>query len=215
MNREPFVTGEFYHVFNRGVDKRKIFSDKADAGRFLKSIIEFNTEEPIGSLYEKTFATKLRKREKEKQIVDIVCYCLNPNHYHFILRQLIDGGISEFMKRLGIGYTRYFNIRQKRSGVLFQGKFKSKRIITNEYLLYVSAYVNLNNRVHRLGDPISKSSSSWDEYIKGSREGVCKKDIILDQFKNISEYKEFAEEALKNILERKELAKELEDLLFE
>ena len=216
MKREAFVTDEFYHIFNRGVDKRVIFNDEADKARFFKSMVAFNTREPVGSLYELAFAIKLgRRRAKEERLVDIVCYCLNPNHYHFILRQRVDGGISEYTRRLGIGYTSAFNIKYKRSGVLFQGKSKSVHIISNEQLLYVSAYVNLNWQVHRLGrfgDRISKSS--WEEYVKGG-EGICDKKIILSQFKSAREYKDFAEDALVSILEKKQLNKEFKTMLLE
>src|SRR3989344_6813463 len=121
MKNTTFVTGEFYHIYNRGVDKRNVFSDATDLDRFLKSTVEFNVVEPVGSLFELSFV-KENKKKSNKRLVDMVCYCLNPNHYHFILRQKIDGGISEYMKRLG-GYTKYFNIRYKRNGSLFQSVF--------------------------------------------------------------------------------------------
>ena len=99
--------------------------------------------------------------------------------------------------------------------MLFQGKSKSVHIISNEQLLYVSAYVNLNWQVHRLGrfgDRISKSS--WEEYVKGG-EGICDKKIILSQFKSAREYKDFAEDALVSILEKKQLNKEFKAMLLE
>ncbi|MEK7576281.1 MAG: transposase [Patescibacteria group bacterium] len=215
MNREQFATGEFYHIYNRGVEKRDIFSDENNRHRFLESMIEFNTLEPIGSLYERAIDIRLgKKKASQSTLVDIVCYCLNPNHYHFILRQNSDGVISEFMKRLGGGYTKYFNIKHNRSGVLFQGVFKSRHVTTNEYLLYISAYVNLNYRAHRIGRETSKSS--WDEYInRANFLPICKKEIILNQFKDTREYEVFAEDALSTILEKKKLAKELEMLLLE
>jgi len=213
MNREPFATGEFYHVYNRGVDKRRVFMNREDSARFHESMSVFNTRDPVGSLYEYKFNLRLgRNKNKKERLVDIVCYCLNPNHYHFILRQGIDGGISEYMRRLGGGYTMYFNTKYRRSGSLFQGRYKSTYLSSNEKLLYTSAYVNLNDRVHRFGGSTSKSS--WGEYAKGS-EGICSKKIILDQFKSAREYKDFAEDTLVSILENKQLARELEDCLLE
>lgn len=212
MRKTDLMVGEFYHIYNRGVDRRDVFGGTYDQQRFLQSMIEFNTREPIGSLYLNSF-NNAKKHRSGDSLVDIISYCLNPNHYHFILRQRIENGISEFMKRLGGGYTKYFNSRNKRSGVLFQGKYKSIHIATNEYLLHLSAYVNLNDRVHQFRRPTSQSS--WDEYVGKVQEGICKRDVILDQFRNLKEYIEFAEEALKNILERKNLAKELEDMLFD
>lgn len=224
--KTPFVNGEFYHIYNRGVDKRNIFSDTDDLDRFFKSMNEFNTIEPIGSLYENSFkSTQLggstAKLGGKNKLVNFICYCVNPNHFHFILEQFTDGGISEFMKRLSGGYTWYFNNKYKRNGSLFQGKFKSIHVDSNEYLLHLSAYVNLNDRVHQLGGRTAKlmdSRSSWKEYlgkIGGNTENFCKKDIILDQFDDVAEYKTFAESSLRDIIERKNSKKELEGLLLE
>lgn len=216
MREIPLETGGFYHIYNRGTDKRKIFLSKYDYDRFLKSLELFNTKEPIGSIYEHSFGIKLGRfgrRTSKSSLVDIICYCLNPNHYHMIVEQKIDGGVSEFIKRLGGGYTKYFNHKYKRSGVLFQGKFKALHVDSNEYLLHLSAYVNLNNRVHRLSGHIVKSS--WEEYLHPNMQSLCAKSIILEQFKNSSEYKDFAEASLSDILERKESMKGLQGLLLE
>lgn len=213
-----FANGEFYHVFNRGVDKRIIFSDRQDVDRFFKSLIEFNVVDPIGSLYENSFLQLGGSTAKlSERLVNIVTYCLNPNHYHLILEQLVDGGLSEFMKRLG-GYTWYFNNKYKRSGALFQGRFKAAHIDSNEYLLHVSAYTNLNDRVHQLGGSTAKlveSRSSWEEYINPSMKGICEKEIILEQFRTVDEYKEFALSSLKSILQRKLNLKDFDRFMLE
>jgi putative transposase len=222
MRKIKFDNGQFYHIFNRGVDKREIFSDQDDWRRFFLSMSEFNTLNPIGSIYEKNYRPKIAfgseaskssgKSKKEKKLVNFVCYCLNPNHYHFILEQVADRGIEKFMHRLATGYTKYFNGKYKRSGVLFQGVFKSTHIKTNEYLLHLSAYVNLNFRVHLFGSEASKKViSSWGEYIGENRHGFCNKYKVLGQFRNREDYKEFAENTLVGILERKEILKELEE----
>lgn len=211
MRKVQLATGEYYHIFNRGADKRNIFSDGHDYARFLQSMEEFNTVEPIGSIFENSFrkhpklgnpVSKLEDVGDSKPLVHFTAYCLNPNHYHFLLKQVADKGIEKFMHRLGLGYTKYFNQKNLRSGVLFQGPFKGVHIDSNEYLLHVSAYVNLNNSVHKLGNGVSKSS--WEEYTEG-RVGLCEKDIILKQFKRPSEYQDFAHDALKIMLERKEM----------
>src|SRR3989344_2403952 len=139
-----FSNGEFYHIYNRGVDKRDIVLSSRDSERFLQGMIGFNTIEPIGSLYENSF-NSLGSLASKSGLVNIVAYCLNPNHYHFLVEQLVDRGIEKFMHRLGTGYTKYFNLVSKRTGSLFQGPFKSIHIEDNEYLLHLSAYVNLNN----------------------------------------------------------------------
>ncbi|MBI2052724.1 MAG: transposase [Candidatus Ryanbacteria bacterium] len=146
---------------------------------------------------------------------------MNPNHIHMILRQVSNKGIEKFMHRLGTGHTKYFNGQYERSGALFQGTYRAIHIDSNEYLLHLSAYINLNNRVHQLGSLASKLvRSSWDEYFKNGKNrkvysGICKKSIILGQFSSIKEYKEFADDSLGDILRRKGLYRELEQLLLE
>lgn len=212
MRKVNFVNNEYYHIYNRGVDKREIFSDHYDIKRFFQSMKEFNSIEPIGSIYENSFNKKQKPRlghpmSKSGKLVNFICYCLNPNHYHFMLEQLVDNGIEKFMQRIGNGYTKFFNHKYKRSGALLQGKYKSIHIDSNEYLLHLSVYINLNDKVHRLGHPMSKSMNSWDEYSKkiDLNKKFCVTDIILDQFKNNVEYENFAGDSFNLILENKDI----------
>lgn len=223
VRKTQFAEGECYHIYNRGVDKRSIFNDREDTERFFQCMQEFNVIEPIGSLYENSFrrdqlggkASKLIA-EEGAPLVECIAYCLNPNHFHFILRQVVERGIEKLMQKIGTGYTMFFNNKYERSGSLFQGKFKAAHIDSNEYLLHLSSYVNLNNRVHQLGGKASKLvMSSWEEYISERVRGICEKEIILGQFGNIDEYKEFALSSLESIIKRKQDMKGIEDLLFE
>jgi len=133
IRRQPLITGQIYHIYNRGVDKRDIFIGKNDVYRFVESIKEFNTEDKILSLANlrkskqsiQIAALPLSGGKNKKPLVEIIAYCINPNHFHFILKQSVDDGISKFMHKLQGGYTSYFNIKNIRSGSLFQGKFKS------------------------------------------------------------------------------------------
>jgi len=217
MRKIPFVNNEFYHIYNRGVEKRNIFSSEYDVNRFIQSMKEFNTIEPIGSIYENSFKKEKLLGRPTSKLVEVVCYCLNPNHFHFLLEQAADNGISEFMKRLGGGYTKFFNEKKKRSGVLFQGRFKSAHINTNEYLLHLSVYINLNDSVHRqLGRPTSKLiRSSWKEYSGTFKTDFCKKEIILEQFGSKQEYKKFSQDVLGGILERRKNDKDFETIFIE
>lgn len=211
---QELANGEYYHVYNRGTDKRTIFQDELDFQRFWESILKFNVKDPIGSIYESRFnklGNRTSKKTNNEKLVEFVCYCINPNHYHFLLRQVSDNGISEFIKRLSGGYTRYFNEKYKRSGVLFQGKFKAIHVDTDAYILHLSAYINLNYAVHKLGRPVTKFiKSSWDEFIGNDIENNCVKDIVLDQFNSTKEYKKFAMDSLKEIKRRKAELKEIE-----
>lgn len=213
LRKTPFANSEIYHIFNRGVEKRKILMDDFDYARFFQGMNLFNVLDPIGSIFENFFRKPPLGSEASKsgKLVDFLCFCINPNHYHFILRQLEERGIEKFMHRFSTGYTKYFNNKYKRNGVLFQGPFKSVHIDSNRQLLHVSAYVNLNFKVHSLGSEASKSLSSWDEYIGKAGYNFCNKKAILGQFKNKAEYKTFAERALVEIKRRKEYLKDLEE----
>lgn len=222
MRKINFTTHEHYHVYNRGVDGRAIFPTPQDIKRFYQSLIEFNTLLPIGSIYENTFRRDKHPHDTlalpKDRLVNFICYCLNPNHFHLILEQVGEKGIEKFMHRLGVGYSKYFNQKYKRVGSLFQGTFKAIHIDSNKYLLHLSAYINLNNKVHQFGNLVSKSS--WEEYTRRTSQtgktpgGICEKGLILDQFGTQGEYKEFAISSLKSIKERKETMREflLEDV---
>jgi len=215
MRKSEFANGEFYHIYNRGVDKRQIVLDQTDADRFIESLEDFNSVEPIGSIYEHSFEKNSVLSKKSKKLVNLVCYCLNPNHYHLLLEQLVDGGIEKFLHRLGMGYSKYFNHKYQRNGALWQGRFKSVYIDDNEYLLHLSAYINLNDQTHQLGHPVSKLvRSSWGEYLGSAKNNLCRPTMILEQFNQAKDYEEFALEALELIKTRK-LEFKLEELFLD
>jgi putative transposase len=153
-----FEVGEKYHVFNRGVDKRTIFHNVEDYLRFYESLFWFNVEKPVSDLAR---AKANSSPPLADRLVAIHAYALVGNHYHIILEQLLDNGISEFIKRVAAGYTGYYNEKYRRSGVLFQGKFKRVLIATDVQYNYLTAYVNENHIVHGLPEPqnIYESSS--------------------------------------------------------
>ncbi len=151
MRKIPLINEEIYHIFNRGVDKRDIFSTDSDMDRFLMSMKYFNTKKPIQSIYLIEFQKNKDQLESGlNPLVEIISYCILPNHFHFILKQKVTGGISEFMKRLSGGYTNYFNEKQKRSGSLFQGRFKSIHVDKDDYLSVLLGYVNYNDFIHSI-----------------------------------------------------------------
>ncbi len=209
IRNTEFANGEYYHVFNRGVDKRRIFEDEKDLGRFMQGILEFNNVNLIGSILQKSF-NKNKKENEEKPLVGIVAYCINPNHFHFLLVQKEETGVQKFMHRMSLGYSKYFNEKYGRKGALFGGRFKAKHIKNDAYLLHLSSYINLNFLVHKitLGLPESKFvRSSWKQYseeLNGEPLIQCEKDIILGQFKDKKAYKDFAEGNLPDMIARKE-----------
>jgi putative transposase len=203
MRKIPFINGEYYHIYNRGVDKRKVFLCHYDYLRFLKSLREFNCEDPVVSLYlkDRLLAAKPLKTKKlpqGKKIVEIISYCLIPNHFHLILKQLKEGGISEFMKRVGGGYTWHFNYKYKRSGSLFQGTFKAIHIDTNSYLLYLSAYVNGNYMIHKI------KNINWRFTGLNDKKNLCNMKVVSDEFGSISKYKKYVYDVSREIKEHRE-----------
>lgn len=142
-------------------------------------------------------------------LVEFLVYCLNPNHYHFLLKQLDDSGISEFLKRLGIGYTKYFNQKYKRSGVLFQGKFKAIEVNHYSHFLRLIVYVNCNSEIHKICEAKDCPWSSYLDYIGQRRGALCNKEIIFKEFINTYKFKDFCNQVLPDIIEEKELKKYL------
>lgn len=144
MNRDPFVTGGIYHIYNRGTDKRDIFLDDNDHKRFIKSLLFFNNKGAIDLRALKESNTEMAPPEPKERLAGILAYCLMPNHYHLLVRETEKDGITHFMRKLGTGYTMYFNARYERSGVLFQGQFKSVLLDKDSYLQYIPHYIHLN-----------------------------------------------------------------------
>ncbi|OGZ10202.1 MAG: hypothetical protein A3C14_01530 [Candidatus Lloydbacteria bacterium RIFCSPHIGHO2_02_FULL_50_18] len=150
--KDPLIEGELYHIFNRGVEKRIVFKSQSDFRRFYESLAQFNTTN--AALHSRTkFTTENKKsvdvevgprHNKEQKLVSILAYTLLPNHFHLLLRQESPGGITEFMRKIGTGYTMYFNKKYVRIGPLFQGKFKSVLVSRDEYYQYIPHYIHLN-----------------------------------------------------------------------
>ncbi len=124
MKHPPFANSYIYHIYNRGVEKRKVFLDDQDYFRFIHDLYEFNDENPVLNVnyrlqhrQSKYMGVQLPYIKNERKLlVDILVWCLMPNHYHLILRQRRDNGIVLFMQKLGSGYTNYFNLKYKRVG---------------------------------------------------------------------------------------------------
>jgi len=175
-----FAPGEYYHIYNRGVDKRNIFELKNDYQRFLALLHTCNIRE-IFRFSKDFFADPdaVFSTPKPDPLIEICSYCLMPNHFHLIVRVKEDGDLSLFMQKLMTAYTMYFNKRNDRSGALFQGTFKAKHTDRDEYLKYLIAYVHLN--------PVKLIEPTWKETgIKEKRRAQ----EYLDEYR-YSSYKDF------------------------
>lgn len=157
----PFAPDEFYHLYNRGNSKQVIFKDAYDYYHFIQLLYianDFDTFK-LRDLPEKDTFNCVRN----KQLVAIGSYCLMPNHYHILIRQLEDNGISKFMQKLATGYSMYFNNKYERTGGLFEGRFKARHVDSDEYLKYLFSYIHLN--------PVKLIDATWKEQgIRNSEE---------------------------------------------
>lgn len=150
-----FAPDEFYHVYNRGTEKRNIFSSRADYDRFLALLYLCNQTSAVHLQFQGRTLKELSEKREGEPIIEIAVYCLMPNHFHLLVRELQEGGLSKFMQKLMTGYTMYFNKKNERSGSLFQGKFKATHVDDDCYLKYLIAYIHLN--------PIKLIEPKWKE----------------------------------------------------
>lgn len=157
------MKGDIFHILNRGVEKRKIFLDDEDHLRFVYNLLDFNDKNLINQSYytrrSKFSVMSLQKQQQQKlekeELVNILCFCLMPNHYHILVQEKINGGAGLFSKKLTNGYTLYFNLKNDRSGVLFQGRSKIISIRRDEHFLHLPYYI--------LSNPIKLVESKWKE----------------------------------------------------
>lgn len=192
----PLVSDHYYHVYNRGVEKRKIFSKPYDEERFVQMLLYYQRQgpKPSFSAHKSSQVENLIARPK---IVEIICYSLMPNHFHFLLKQVADNGISEFIGKLTNSYTKYFNTKYDRVGPLLQGPFKAKLIETDEQLLHMSRYIHLNALMASLVKSLEDYQySSYREYIGLSKEVTCFKDPILGFFHDPTDYHTFVNDQI-------------------
>lgn len=132
---------EICHIYNRGVEKRAIFLEEQDYARFLSSLHEFNDTKPSLNFGRNLIEVGLQSKEP---LVEIYAFCLMPNHYHLMLRARRENGITEFMRKIGTGYTNYFNLKYNRVGHLFQGKYKTKILSKEAHFIHLPYYIHLN-----------------------------------------------------------------------
>jgi len=229
---EPFIVGDFIHAYNRGNKKEPIFFSKTDSWRFLRALRFFNDERNIFE-FANGLTGLIASQEQilkgldpfngrntfewqeawgqQKPLVEIVSYCLMPNHYHLLLREIASGGISKFMKKIGGGYTVYRNIKSKESGRVFQGQYKGKTINGENYLQYADAYIQVLNPFELFEGGITAALEKFDEAFQfaldypfcslgeafGFRNlSIIKRDYFKDAFVDLASYKEFCRDTL-------------------
>lgn len=197
LRKVNFVEGEYYHIYNRGNSKKEIFHDKYDYFHFIKLMFICNNINNIRIFNENRYGLEIFDREL-KSIISLGAYCLMPNHFHFLITEKIEGGISKFMQKLSTAYVMYYNKKYGHTGSLFEGKFKSQHGNTDRYLKYLFSYIHLN--------PIKLIQKDWKEkgirnkkeafnflenYEYSSYQDYIKKERIQNKVLNIKDFPDY------------------------
>ncbi|OHA62168.1 MAG: hypothetical protein A2117_02155 [Candidatus Wildermuthbacteria bacterium GWA2_46_15] len=228
VRKIQFAKDHIYHIYNRGVEKRNIFRNDNDRWRFLQGLFLFNdveastnilwqVERAKGKATFKTIQDFLKNDQKNRQpLVRIMADCLMPNHYHLLIKEINDGGISKFMHKLGTGYAQYLNKKYERSGSLFEGPFKAILVDSQEYLEQLLVYINVINPAQLVEPNLKKTGiknldkvldfvrsylwSTHQEYLGKRKSIIIDKDILGEIFSSSKDYQKLVRASL---LERK------------
>lgn len=209
--------GGFYHIYNRGTEKKIIFHDRYDIERFVLLIRAINSEQNINSikdLKQGDISGFLKSMNKSEELVNIFAFALVKNHFHFVLRQNKEDGVSTFMQKLCAGYARYYNCRYERVGTLFQGRFKYTSIKDDIKLMRLISYVNRNHEVHNgetdnqptYGPP--RTVSGHVDYLQARDDSFLWVDEGLNIFGGVKRYMEISTSEIEKIISRRAHEKE-------
>lgn len=198
----PIVVGEIYHVFNRSVARQPIFLNNKAYQRALETLyfysfskqnLRFSHYNRLPQLQKAEFLQNLKLKAKRR--IQMYAYCLMPNHVHFLIKEIEERGISTFMSNFQESFAKYFNIREDRTGSLFQSMFKAVRIESDEQFLHVSRYIHLNPLTSFVIKDIAEletySWCSFGEYLREQDQGIIDKDKVLSYFSSIKHFKSF------------------------
>lgn len=214
VRKLAFNNGFFYHVFNRGIEGRNVFTNRREYNRAMEVIkyyrfsdtpIRFSQLLLLPNNQQNEILTIMQENDK---LVDIISYCLMPNHFHFLLKQNLDGGISKFISNFTNAYSKYFNTKHDRIGNLFQGVFKAVFVENDEQLMHISRYIHINpvsSSLIKIEEIDNYKWSSYLGYLGLSEDNFLNKDIILNMFKSVNDYKKF-------IFDQVNYAKQLEKI---
>ena len=199
--KTPLVNNQFYHIFNRTIDGKEIFKNRKIIKRAIIALFYYQYQNPplrLSYFLEKSKEEKEKiwetLKQKNEKLVEIIAYCLMPNHYHLQLKQLVKNGISIFISKFQNSFTKYFNILTNRTGHLFESQFKAKIILNEEEFIHVNRYIHLNPYtsflITDIKDLKSYFASSLTEYFD-EKQGFCEKSLVLSHFKNLKDYWQF------------------------
>jgi putative transposase len=201
MRKDSLVVGYVYHVFTKSIAEFRIFNNEDEFLRILNVMCYYQRESQDSrySIYNRQYKLKQKQDFKQRDIeklVEIISYCVMPTHLHLILKQVKENGISIFMNNVLNSYTRYFNVKHKRKGPLWEGRFKSVLVESDEQLLHLTRYIHLNPVTAYLVDkPEEWLASSYKEYLTDfAKDRICDFKEILDIQSDT--YKEFVDDRI-------------------
>jgi len=201
-----YVYGGYYHIYNRGVEKRIIFEDSQDYKVFLNFLKYCLSKPPKAEDCKKTFTLRglpfqgiPHQPRNYFGKIELVAYCLMPNHFHLLIHQLDNTSLKNFMTSLVTRYSMYFNKKYNRVGSLFQSVYRAVLVNDDNYLLHLSRYIHLNPS--EFTNDLLSAYSSYGDFVGVRKTSWLNPDIILDQFDNkikteftkINNYKDFIE----------------------
>lgn len=199
--KTPLVEGQVYHVFNRGINKQPVFFTPKNYKRATETIKYYLIQRPPIRYSKFRELPDIRRNElmdsikNQKRGVEIIGYVFMPNHFHFILKQVSDGGIKDFIRNFQISYTKYLNTLNNRTGPIFQGQFKAILIEDDDQLHHIVRYIHLNPYTSFLLKDVDELKnyqwSSFREYLGAVKNGFCTKENILSNYPSSDDYWKF------------------------
>ncbi len=215
LRKIKFIPGSYYHICNRSNDEKSIFFDEKDYARFLFLILFYQAPVPFYNLGRQVFhfvkhrmfniSPDIVKKILATRRVELNSFAIMPNHFHLLVQEKIEKGISSYLQRIQNGYAKYFNTKYAKRGHLFQGAFRAVPVETNEQLLYLSAYIHRNPRELEEWEnkEVNYLWSSYQDFTKQNRWGeLLKPGIILDQFSNSDTYYDFVKTSTAKLKEK-------------
>ena len=199
MRKFPFVNGEYYHIFNRSIAGFNIFNDPKKFHRFTRLIdyYQFENNELSYSKFLETAQARFIIKFTGETLVNIIAYCIMPTHFHLLLKQNLENGIVHFMSKIENSYSKYFNSILKRKGPLWEGRFESVHVDTDEQLLHLTRYIHLNpSSANLVKKPGHWEYSSYHEYINRENDNrICAYNEIIDL--SAEQYRKFVNDRVK------------------
>ncbi|OGM14318.1 hypothetical protein A3A76_00025 [Candidatus Woesebacteria bacterium RIFCSPLOWO2_01_FULL_39_23] len=214
---KTYVEDAYYHVFNRGVEKRTIFEDDNDYSLYLHLLKYYLSPENQGLFHpSENYATyniiRPRPLTNLSNEIDLLAYCLMPNHFHLLIKQKTKNGMTKLLRSISTTYAMYFNKKYDRVGPLFQGRYKAALVDNDNYLIHISRYIHLNPLDLALTgtDPVNYPYSSFAYYVGKKQADWLKPNKVLELFKkdglfpSMFKYRSYDNFFVKDITDSKE-----------